>query len=527
LKILIHQNSKTPIKVLSPDTEALKLDSKTCTEALWELAIKFPDEVIGWCEADLEQEIAWKNWKNIFHRDLMMASYALKTIFLPESIGFIDQLPFVNVDREVSFATWQMSADIGGITGKTLVRFKKHFSELEDFEVLINAIAKLGQQNGLFCYSEPDLVKPIENGDTASSNSVETNNIKTPASTAKLFNFVAAHYKRARLLLLFWCFFYYKKSFPIFALLQALFQKSYFRKEVDLDGLEKNLADFESKTMTIDVIIPTLGRRDYLLQVLEDLKNQTHIPEKVIVVEQNPEIGAISELPELQSKTWPFKIVHHFTHKTGACNARNIALQEVDADWVFFADDDNRMERDVLERSLKEIHRYRLDMLSLNYLQEGEKLIFGKLKQWGTFGAGNSIVAGKFASKIRFDKSFEYGYGEDKDYGMQLRLAGCDIIYHPDLEILHLKAPRGGFRQATLPPWEKERPKPSPTLMLYAKKYYSREQFLGFKTELFLRFYPKQPIKNPLKYVKTMQKRWKASEAWAEKLKTAVKNNQT
>jgi hypothetical protein len=417
-----------------------------------------------------------------------------------------------------------MSADIGGITGKTLLRFKKLFGDLEDFEVLINAIAKLGQQNGLFCYSEPDLVKPIENGDTASSNSVETNNIKTLASTAKLFNFVAAHYKRARLLLLFWCFFYYKKSFPIFALLQALFQKSYFRKEVDLDGLEKNLADFESKAMTIDVIIPTLGRRDYLLQVLEDLKNQTHLPEKIIVVEQNREIGAISELPELQSKTWPFKIAHHFTHKTGACNARNIALQEVDADWVFFADDDIRFSAKLLEHGLKEIGKYSIDCLNLNCKQEGEPTVFQKVKQWGSFGSGTSIVNANYCRDITFNRAFEYGFGEDKDYGMQLRLAGCDIIYHPDLEILHLKAPRGGFRQTTLPPWEKDWPKPSPTLMLYAKKYYNREQFLGFKTELFLRYYSKQPIKNPLKYVKTMQKRWKTSEAWAEKLTSDSSN---
>jgi hypothetical protein len=190
----------------------------------------------------------------------------------------------------------------------------------------------------------------------------------------------------------------------------------------------------------------------------------------------------------------------------------------VDADWVFFNDDDNRIEKDVLKKALQEIKRLGADLLTLKYSQEGEKLIFGKIKQWGTLGAGNSLIAGKFASKIRFDMAYEYGYAEDKDYGMQLRNAGCDIIYHPEIEILHLKAPRGGFREISLPPWKKDKPKPSPTLMVYAKKYYSPEQLNGFKTELFLRYYSKQKIKNPFNYLKMMRKHWRKSEEWADRL---------
>ena len=517
MKILVHKNSKIPVKVLFINAEKVELEHKTCTEAFWKLAEKYPNDIIGWCDSDFESEIVWKEWQRIFHRDLIMASYAVKTTFLSNNIGFIDQLPFVNVNREVKFATWQMSADIGGIRGKALLQFKKRFGHLKDFEILINSIAKLGQQNGLFCYSEPNLIENNRGIDNS-----ENTKIKSNASTSKLFCFVRTHYKKARLFLLFLCFFNYKKTFPIVALIKGLFQKSHFKAAIELEGIETDLSRPKTNLATIDVIIPTLGRKDYLLQVLKDLENQTYLPKKVVVVEQNPDKTSHSELPELKSKTWPFEIVHHFTHKTGACNARNIALSEIDADWVFFADDDNKMGNNILERSLEEVQKYQLDMISLNYLQEGEKLVFGKLKQWGTFGAGNSIVRGKFASKIRFDKAFENGYGEDKDYGMQLRLAGCDIIYHPGLEILHLKAPRGGFRQTALPPWEKDRPKPSPTLMRFAQKYYSQEQFLGFKTELFLRYYFKQEIKNPFKYLKSMKSRWKSSEAWAGKLKNGV-----
>ena len=115
---------------------------------------------------------------------------------------------------------------------------------------------------------------------------------------------------------------------------------------------------------------------------------------------------------------------------------------------------------------------------------------------------------------------YENGYGEDTDFGMQLRNNGCDIVYHPNIEILHLKAPTGGFRKKPSLQWDTEvpLPKPSPTLMSYINRYYNPSQIKGFKTTLFIKFYPKQSIKNPFLYIKMMRLRWKKSELWANKL---------
>ena len=64
---------------------------------------------------------------------------------------------------------------------------------------------------------------------------------------------------------------------------------------------------------------------------------------------------------------------------------------------------------------------------------------------------------------------FEFGFGEDADFGMQLRNQGYDVLYLPEPEILHLKAPIGGFRTKPVLQWQNEsiQPKPSPTVMLY------------------------------------------------------------
>ncbi|UJH92503.1 hypothetical protein LZ575_08455 [Antarcticibacterium sp. 1MA-6-2] len=105
------------------------------------------------------------------------------------------------------------------------------------------------------------------------------------------------------------------------------------------------------------------------------------------------------------------------------------------------------MAKDILAKTLDEAFRLNINCINLNCKQPGEKTIFHKVKQWGSFGSGTSMVRSRFVKGLRFSEVFEHGYGEDADFGMKLRKAGCDIIYHPLLEIKHLKAPVGGFRK--------------------------------------------------------------------------------
>jgi len=506
--ILIHQNAQQVVKVLKGETE-IKISDTLCTKAFWELAEKYPKEIIAWCEEKYSADLNLEQWSQIFHQDLIMASCAVENAFLPDSIGYIDQLPFVNVNRMVLYATWQMSSDVGGIKGETLLKFKSFFEGLNDFDYLLNSVAKIGQQNGLFCYSAPGLV-----------NQISDKKLQTTATTSQLFSFVYQYYNTIWLSVLFWCYRRYENKFPLKAYMQAFFDEKCFLQKIDLSAIKIQSNKIPEISNSIDVIIPTMGRPKYLMQVIEDLSMQSLLPKKVIVVEQNPDVNSISELPELESTTWPFEVIHHFIHQTGACNARNIALKEVDSDWIFFADDDVRFEPDLLEKVVKEMNRLGVSSINMNCRQKGEKTIFKKIKQWGSFGSGTSLVKSIFAKQCAFSSIYEYGYGEDADFGMQLRNVGCDIIYQPEIEILHLKAPMGGFRKKPVLAWEQEEPlpKPSPTLMAFALKYYSPPQIKGFKTSLFLKFYNTQEIKNPITYIREMRKRWEKSEEWAGKL---------
>lgn len=509
--LLIHQDARKIVHVLK-NGATVNIRSSTCVEALWEMARRYPDEIIGWCEEELEQSIALEEWYNIFHHDLIMASYAVNNSFLPDSIGYVDQMPFAKVNPEVLYGTWRMSSDVGGVKGKVLLKFHSLLKERSDLQFVLNSIAKLGQQNSLFCYSAPALLKLKSHK--------ENKAVVPSASFNQLFSFVYGHYSTAWTLVLFWCIIKYEKRLPFFSMLRSFFDKKFFRRALDLSTIKVNSSRKISAQEKIDVIIPTMGRSKYLYQVLKDFASQTQLPEKVVIVEQNPFREAVSNLEFLYDEEWPFEIVHHFIHRTGACNARNLALADTTSDWVFLSDDDQRFDKNLIRSIFSEIRKYGVDGLTTSYLQVGESKQFKFPKQWGSFGAGNSVVSKKFIKKAHFSPALEFGYGEDQDFGMQLRNAGCDVIYHPGLEIIHLKAPIGGFRERRDSEWQKEEPsaKPSPTLMIYMLRHFTLQQIKGFKISLFLRYYSQQNIKNPIAYIRLMKNRWGRSEKWAKNL---------
>ena len=104
--------------------------------------------------------------------------------------------------------------------------------------------------------------------------------------------------------------------------------------------------------------------------------------------------------------------------------------------------------------------------------------------------------------------ALEFGYGEDFDFGVQLRNNGIDVVYFPDLSITHLKAPMGGFRIKMKQMWddEKVQPKPSPTVMYNQLKHSTEQQILGYKTLLFIKFFKNQKNKNIFSYFLMMKK---------------------
>ncbi|MFL1012218.1 glycosyltransferase family 2 protein [Flavisericum labens] len=509
--VLYHNHNKIE-DLVATGHQNIDFDKNlTLAKGLHHLANRFPNEKIVWCHLDYKDHFDVKAIETVYHHHKLMLSYhPYQNHFMDKRLGYVDASVFINVNKKVSYPTWQMSSAVGVIHGSVLLEINDSIPLDSDFDYYLNSVAKLAMPLGLFCYSEPRLLR----GDPIKPSESKTN-IWT------LFKFVKQHYKTRWLFLLALNLLLYEKRVALFPFLYGLCFKKRTKAAINLESIAvQSTKDIMAKA-NIDVIIPTIGRKTYLYDVLCDLRNQTYLPQNVIIVEQNPIEGSRSELDYLTSESWPFKISHMFTHKTGACQARNKALQQVKSEWVFLADDDIVIEKDFLYKLHRTVNQLPYKAFTFRCYLKGEPKEFNKLRQWDAFGSGCSVVQRKALNGCSFSEAYEYGFGEDSDFGMQLRNKGIDVIYVPEPSILHLKAPMGGFRTKPKLLWQEEavQPKPSPTIMLYQLLHKTKEQQWGYKTLLFLKYYKNQSIKNPFKYYKTLRKQWSQSLKYANQLK--------
>ncbi|GAK99373.1 glycosyl transferase [Nonlabens ulvanivorans] len=263
-----------------------------------------------------------------------------------------------------------------------------------------------------------------------------------------------------------------------------------------------------------------MGRTSYLQDVLSDLNKQNRAPKSVIIIEQNACENASSELDDLKKETYQFELIHHFTNVTGACRARNKAISYSKAPWILLFDDDVRIQENFSIQVEDFLNRSNAKCVTFACLQYREVENMQAFKQWESFGSGCSIVHRDVLEKCSFDMALEHGYGEDVDYGMQVRNAGFDVIYAPQIQILHLKAPVGGFRKPYVFPWNDEeiQPKPSPQIMYHRKKNYTHKQLLGYKMVQLFKTFGVFGTKLPWKHYKKYLQAWNQSEKWANEL---------
>lgn len=509
--IIIYHHNKCVSRIVSTtDSRIANQQKDSITQTVLQLAKQHPLEKIVWCEEKFASLLNIQKIGVLCKHQRMLLSYTVSgTLYLQKKIGYIEQSPFINRNKKVRYPTWLMSSDVGVVDAAVLNIFAKNIAAYTDFEYFLNSIAKLGMPKGLFCYSEPQLLV-----------STDTRNLKGCSNPYTLFRFVKQHFKKRWLLLLLVNIFIYERKLLLLPFLSALFFTTRRNTIFDFDSIPVQANGVEAKQCTIDVIIPTMGRKTHLYNLLKDLSRQSYLPATVIIVEQNPQAGSASELDYLTTEEWPFLIKHTFTHQTGACNARNIAINQVASDWVFLADDDIVLEANFCSKAMKLAQQYSTTVFTASCLLVGQKQEYTTIHQSGIFGSGTSFVQSSVLKNLSFDAALEHGYGEDTDFGLQLRNLGQDVIYFPSLKITHLKAPIGGFRTPFIHPWETAivQPKPSPTIMHVLLKYFTNEQLKGYKTVLFLKMIIKEPILKYSTFVKQFQMKWNASIDWANNL---------
>jgi glycosyltransferase involved in cell wall biosynthesis len=481
-----------------PETNAI---GQEIIPALLNAANRFPHYLIGWCHESVENKILLDNWSQLIHHPFEMVSFEPgSTYWINPRIGYVDfSSPFIHsIPKDVRFGTWQTSATCGLVYAKTLSQFETLAKTTRDIRTFLSAVAKNGSLIGLFPYSDPKLV----------SRGTEHEGATSMVATLQL---IKSYYG------LKWVFFWlvsiaiFEKKFSFYLWMKSIFIPRLKRIQ-KLDGF----IEYSTKNnagSSIEVIIPTIGRAQHVQNVLNDLAQQSLIPQYVTIIEQLTTGKSETELTFLQQTEYPFEIKNTIIHQAGACNARNIALCQLNtSDWVFFADDDIRLEKDTLLNAVTKGNEYGLGAVTLAVYREHESIQRTENPiGWNNFASGCSIVRTQYASQIQFDMNLEFGFGEDSDYGVALRKIGCTIGYLALDPILHLKAPMGGFRTPFVHPWKNEHPKPAPTILYHFLKNQSRYQLNGY--QLF--FFAKQFLGARKWNLKAVYTRWNASRKWA------------
>ncbi len=508
--IFLYHIHDTIKEIVDDQSIPVSIQDKQSVKALLAIAKNYPEEWIIWCHAENKKKLNIKSLPELLHHKRLMLSCGDATYpFLSPSMGYVEDSPFLKINPTNTYPTWCMSSNVGAIHASVLLAIGDTITITRGIDYFLNSLARKAQSVGLLCYHEPSLLLPLP-----------TQNIIKKASLQMQYAFVKEHFKIQWLFILILCHIRYEKKIPLIAWINALlFVKknsiSLDLSEIPIQSTKKLLETFE-----IDVIIPTLGRKTYLYDVLNDFSKQTILPKKVIIIEQNPDLNSNSELEYITTEQWPFSIEHQFIHQTGACNARNLALPKVTSDWIFFFDDDIRFDTYILETIAKTIKETGSHCINISCLQEGEIEKNTTYKQWKTFGSGCSVVHRDSIKTASFDMALEHGYGEDVDFGMQIRTLGYDVIYAPNVQIQHLKAPIGGFRSLPTFPWSTDEilPKPAPQILFHRIKNTTDTQLKGYKWTLFFKYYFNQRIKNPFSYISYFKKAWENSVQWAKKL---------
>lgn len=418
-----------------------------------------------------------------------------------DDIGYIDDKPFININSSVVYPTWIKGTQIVYLHASLLLELEHKISKNQNFLYWINSIGKLTQPLGILNYQLPLFSKSER------------------LTTSELYRFTAQHYKKRWTFLLLLNHFIYEKRVPLLSFLRSLFYKQ-IKLKIDVAALQSTSKRSNNKVLNYDVVIPTMGRKKYLYDVLKDLNAQQIVPDKVIIIEQNADKNSNSELNFKNNNIWKFEVIHHFTNITGACRARNQAVALSKAEWVLFFDDDVRVKPQFISGANEFINSTNTKSVTFSCLQKGEVERQKNYRQWDTFGSGCSMVHRSIVDQCSFDLALEHGYGEDADYGMQIRNLGYDVLYCPDNYMLHLKAPVGGFRNTFSFPWDEEniRPKPSPQIMYNRVQNTTDKQLKGYRLILLLKFYKQYSIKNPIQYLKYFNEAWRSSQVWAQRL---------
>ncbi len=206
------------------------------------------------------------------------------------------------------------------------------------------------------------------------------------------------------------------------------------------------------------VIIPSRNRKEYVLDLLSDLRNQTFQDFETIVVDQSDRYYFLTDCKYIQDT------------EVGPNRARKIGIENASADIIMFLDDDIRVNSDYIEQLVRPILNKETVVTAgsicdaqgnykktpVNPYYNKDLFVYALFKNPNSpyhrhtlaFPYGCSAILKSVYNEIGgTDLYFDpHSSGDDYDVAFRLLIHGYTIKYIPEAKIMHLKAENGGRR---------------------------------------------------------------------------------
>jgi succinoglycan biosynthesis protein ExoM len=199
--------------------------------------------------------------------------------------------------------------------------------------------------------------------------------------------------------------------------------------------------------MKLSVCIATYRRNDRLTEVLDDLQQQTLLPDQVVVVDNEAEGGARSVIEEFRARGAPFRIDYAVQRERNIARTRNRTVELAEGEWLAFIDDDERAPVEWLQHLMEAAERYqahgvlspvepRLPAQTPDWIRRGRFYDFphqpeGAEVPLNCMRFGNVLLRGESLRALPgpFDERYALGTGEDGDLLVRLVRKGARIVW--------------------------------------------------------------------------------------------------
>ena len=197
-----------------------------------------------------------------------------------------------------------------------------------------------------------------------------------------------------------------------------------------------------------EVIIPTIGRYDYLPKAIDSMINQSIKPSRIIVVDQNGD-----DFQKQIYKDYDSSLVKVIKQKNRSEFSKKYWLKIGKVSLCFLFDDDSIYETNLIYNHISSLIKGKFDLSTgVSYPPNDANyklpIFFANPKLSTMLDTGNTLIPMSiFKNHGGLDRNYDFGPGTDTDLGTRIFLNGYRILHNPNAKRIHFKAPVGGLRK--------------------------------------------------------------------------------